>query len=100
MKYDKLVRDGIPDKIKKNGGNPKIHHAEIGEYWIKLKEKLWEEVKEFDEDEIIEELADVLEVLDAICEFKGFEVEDIKKTKDDKFEKRGGFKQRIILEED
>lgn len=100
MKYDKLVRDGIPEKIEKNGGKPKFHHAETGEYWIKLKEKLWEEVKEFDEDESMEEIADIMEVLDSICEFKGFDPEEVGKAKDEKLEKRGGFKQRIILEED
>ncbi len=100
MKYDKLVRDGIPKKIKKNGGNPKTHTAGPGEYWIKLKEKLWEEVKEFDEDETVEEIADILEVLDAICDFKDFDVEDVSVAKEKKLEERGGFGQRIILEED
>lgn len=100
MRYDKLVRDGIPEKIAKNGGKPKIHYAESGEYWIKLKEKLWEEIKEFDESEEIEEVADILEVLDAVCEFKGFALEEVASIKKEKFEKRGGFRQRIILEED
>jgi predicted house-cleaning noncanonical NTP pyrophosphatase (MazG superfamily) len=99
MKYNKLIRDKIPEIIKQKGGDAKIHIADDKEYWLKLKEKLQEEVREFLEDESIEEMADILEVIDAILDFKKFDKKDLKEVKNKKAEKRGKFKNKIILEE-
>jgi len=99
MKYNKLVRDKIPEYIKSKGGKPIIHIAGEKEYGEKLREKLTEEVNEYLEDENMEELADILEVIDAICEHKHFTKNEIEKIKNKKFKDRGGFKEKIILDE-
>ena len=99
MKYDKLVRDKIPEIIRKKGETAITHIADEVEYWTKLKEKIAEEVKEFQEAESAEELADVLEVIDAIVEFKKMDMNEVRRIQREKAEKRGGFKERIILEE-
>ena len=99
MKYNKLIRDKIPAIIKKKGGNAITHIAGKKEYWAKLKEKLGEEVKEFDEAESIEELADVLEVIDAIIVCKRFNRRTLQTVQKKKRQERGGFAKRIILDE-
>lgn len=99
MKYNKLVRDKIPQIIKEKGQTVVTHTATDEEYWSKLKEKLREEVQEFLEDENSEEIADILEVLYAICDFKNITREKIESLRLEKNKKRGGFREKIILEE-
>lgn len=98
MKYNKLIRDKIPEIIRTNGDKPVIHQADRNEYHTKLKEKLREETQEFIEGESEEELADILEVIYALCEFKGKDKNQIEQIRQRKAEERGTFKQRIILE--
>lgn len=99
MQYNKLVRDKIPDLIKEKGEALKTHVADDMEYWTALNQKLLEEVNEFLEAESEEELADILEVLDAIVAYKKFDDKNIQGIKDKKALERGRFEKRIILEE-
>ncbi len=80
MKYNKLVRDKIPNIIKNNREIPITHIASDKEYWVKLKEKLKEEVDEFLEDNNKEKLVDILEIIDTICDFKEIDKNKLEKN--------------------
>lgn len=99
MKYNKLVRDNIPEYIKSKGKTAVFHVADEETYWRKLKEKLQEEVSEFLKSEELEEIADLLEVIEAVCEYKNFDRKEIEEVKNKKSEERGKFLKRIILDE-
>lgn len=99
MKYNKLVRDKIPEILKQKGLNPLTHTANEIEYWVKLKDKLKEEVNEFLINGNEEELVDILEVVDFICKFKNINKENLEKLKKKKAKERGSFNNKIILEE-
>lgn len=94
----KLVRDRIPEIIEKDGKTPIIRPLSDKEYLEELDKKLNEEIAEYQEDKSIEEMADVLEVLLAICEARGYSVEELDAVREEKKEKRGVFKNRIFWE--
>lgn len=96
--YNKLVRDKIPEIIKKDGEKPITHIAGEEEYEKALMEKLQEEVNEFLKDPSKKEMADILEVLYAVAKLKGFDLSEVEKIRQERAEKRGGFEKRIILE--
>ncbi len=98
MDYNKLVRDNIPEIIKQKGKIPFTHISNDKEYEEKLKEKLKEEVDEFLKDTNKEEMADILEAIDAIHLFKGWNTKEIADIQRRKRENRGGFKNKIILD--
>lgn len=99
MRYDKLVRDKIPDIIREKGGAPVTHVADDAEYAEKLKAKLLEEANEYAAADSLEEMADVFEVITAIMELKGWTIEGVVVEQQKKRDERGAFKGRVILEE-
>ena len=99
MKYNKLVRDKIPEIIQSKGDVPHTHIASDEEFAIKLKEKLQEEVNEFLKDDNVEELADILEVIYAILDAKHIERSQLELVRKKKAEERGAFLNKIILDE-
>ena len=98
-KYDKLVRDLIPEIIAAKGGTAKVRLASAQEYEVKLREKLQEEVNEYLESSNPEELADIMEVVHALGALHSHTPEQLELMRADKATARGGFKKRIILEE-
>jgi|ERR1035437_3811801 predicted house-cleaning noncanonical NTP pyrophosphatase (MazG superfamily) len=93
--YNKLVRDKIPELLDGKGISYEKRIASSEEYKTELIKKLEEEVKEFSEAGDPEELADVLEVVEALKRLPEYtDVEDIRIRK---LEERGGFNERIIL---
>lgn len=97
VRYEKLVRDRIPEIIKEEGFTPSVRILDQDEYISELHRKLREETEEYLRDENIEEIADILEVLEAIAAAKGFDCEEIRRVKKEKRETRGGFEKKLYL---
>ena len=55
--------------------------------------------KEYHKDQSLEELADLLEVIYAATEARGFTREQLEQVRADKEEKRGVFRKRLLLRE-
>lgn len=98
IEYNKLVRDKIPEIIAQGGSKAVTHIADEKEFEEALYQKLGEEVKEFQEKPSAEELADILEVAYAICDWKRIDRVELESLRQKKAENRGGFEKRIILE--
>ena len=96
--HNKLVRDKIPEIIEKTGKICHIHTLTSDEYLAELDRKLNEECAEYQADKSLEELADMLEVMYAITEARGYSVEELEKVRAEKAEKRGAFIEKIYLE--
>lgn len=94
----KLVRDKIPQIIIADGRTPIVRTLSDEEYLSELDRKLNEEVAEYQADKSLEEMADVLEVLFAICEARGHSVDELMEVRDKKREKRGGFRDKVYWE--
>ena len=97
----KLVRDRIPEIIKSKGELPSFYIAKDEEFFKALNDKLFEECGELvgskSNLEVVEEIADVLEVIDEIMAQKGIKHGDVLKIKEDKKIKKGGFTKKYIL---
>lgn len=101
MKYNKLVRDKIPEIIKQNGEEPIIRILDDSEYKIELERKLKEEYEEVLNSsgvDRLEELADMLEVIRALAKIEDKTLSDIILLADKKVLKRGAFDNKIFLE--
>lgn len=100
--YNKLIRDKIPEIIKKDNAIPKIFELNDEQFKVVLKEKLIEEAKELLEaktdEEILNELSDVLQLLESIALNNGLSVTDVEKKKEKKKQERGAFEKKLFLE--
>ncbi len=99
--YNKLVRDRIPDILKKKGLVSKTKRLNAREYQRALREKLLEEVTEFlharGKKEMTNELADLLEVIEALAQSEKISASMLAKKKRTKRKERGGFQKKILL---
>jgi len=98
MRYNKLVRDKIPNIIIQDGKQVKVHVAKDEEYLSHLYLKLMEELMEFKDDPCEEEFIDILEVLEAIKEYHKLDISDLEKMRLKKRKTKGGFSEGWILD--
>tara|TARA_Y100000296_G_scaffold77525_1_gene99218 strand:- start:247 stop:555 length:309 start_codon:yes stop_codon:yes gene_type:complete len=94
-KYNKLVRDLIPEIIEQSGKKCKWHKAQERSLPTYLAKKLVEEAKEFQENPSNDELADVMEVIRAIEKVMGLNRYAMMGLK---AYSRGSFDKHIILD--
>ncbi|WP_285559297.1 nucleoside triphosphate pyrophosphohydrolase [Actinoplanes regularis] len=92
----KLVRDRIPEIIRRDGWEPIMRIAGEDEYRHCLHAKLREELDEYFADENPGELADLIEVCFAAAAVQGVSRSDLLAMAERKREQCGGFDDRIV----
>lgn len=97
--YHKLVRDRIPKIIEADGKTCVCETLSDEDYLSLLDQKLNEELAEYQESKSLEELADLLEVMQAVVKARGWTLEELEQVRADKTAKRGGFEKKILLKE-
>ena len=98
--YNKLIRDRVVESIEKDGRIAVTRKLDTQEYTDELRKKLLEEVDELLDargDSIIEEMADVYEVLEHLLSVYQISEEDLLIEKAKKAQIKGKFKKRLFL---
>ena len=101
FKYAKLVRDRIPEKIKKSGGQASQKILSESQYIVALKNKLIEEGKELvlakKPEDLLDELADIQEIIDNLLIALKSKAQDLKKIQKEKNKKNGSFRNKVYI---
>lgn len=99
--YNKLIRDRIPEIIEEAGKTHKTKTLDSESFQKALKQKLIEEAEELTEaktqPEIIDELADIEELLHYIYEAHNVDIETVKQRRKEKAESNGAFDKKLFL---
>ncbi len=98
--HDKLVRDAIPEIIRAAGGSCVTAVMDEPEYRRALRDKLVEEAREAvtaEPRDLVAELADLCEVIDAVLESHGIGREALRAEQARRRAERGGFTRRLRL---
>ncbi|MCX5528985.1 nucleoside triphosphate pyrophosphohydrolase [Streptomyces sp. NBC_00006] len=98
---EKLIRDLIPKLAADRGQHLPVREAAPAELPVLLRMKLAEECVEAIDaslDGLLEELADVLEVVHALAGLHGHSLAELEQARAAKATTRGGFKQGFVLE--
>jgi predicted house-cleaning noncanonical NTP pyrophosphatase (MazG superfamily) len=99
--YNKLVRDRIPEIIERAGKRYRTRVLEQDEFKLELQRKCQEELEEYlragNDQEAVEELADLLEIIYTLAEVHDSSPEELEQIRSEKVENRGGFQDRLFL---
>ncbi|MDC3413121.1 nucleoside triphosphate pyrophosphohydrolase [Aquibacillus sp. 3ASR75-11] len=99
--YNKLVRDLIPQIIEKQGIQFSTKVLDHDDYIAALQKKLVEEVEEYiktdNNQDSLEELADVLELIHAIAKIHGSSIDQVEEIRQQKAIERGVFNDKVFL---
>lgn len=101
FKQNKLWRDKAVDRIQEMGSIIHWTRLEDDEFAQQLKIKFMEEAQEVSSAKtkaaLIEELADILEVISSLGDVHKFTLDDVINVQHKKFDERGGFKGRKFV---
>ena len=100
FRFEKLIRDRLPEIMRAQGQRVIDRPLDQAAYLAELKKKLVEEAAEAaaaDADSLVEELADVLEVVVALGRACGKDAVEIEAKRLEKRAERGGFEQRTYV---
>lgn len=99
--YNKLIRDKIPERIHAKGSDLKTRKLSPKEFEKELIKKVEEEASGLQNvrstTELVNEIADVIDVLDEIRRIKHISASDIAEAQKYTFQQKGGFKKRLFL---
>ena len=99
FKVDKLIRDGLPEMMRRQGLSVFIRRLDEAEFVQRLKDKLVEEAGEAhsaaSRDALVEELADLREVVLALLAATGISEAEVEDVRTRKRAERGGFDYRV-----
>lgn len=95
--YRKLVRDNIPDICINANQVPKYRVLDDKNYEKALCKKLKEETREFLLSKDKTELADILEVVEALASTQGISFDELLEIKQAKADKNGKFEKKYFL---
>lgn len=99
FQVDKLIRDNLPELMRDQGIRVHEEVMDSCQYIDALKAKLFEEAEEIRQtsnpDELVEELADALEVIQSLAKASGISTQQLEKVRLDKRKLKGGFDQKI-----
>lgn len=96
----KLVRDRIPDIIRSTGKNCEAIIMSDAEYCQALRQKVVEEATELanaPETELAVEIADILEVIEALMASYHISEKQVQLEQDQKRAQKGDFRKKIML---
>lgn len=97
--YNKLIRDKNVKIMEDKGCKVTYEILDDKRYGDELDKKLKEEVNEYLADYSIEEMADVMEVIYALLDYRGVSMDEVEKIRIEKRNRKGAFKDKIFLKD-
>jgi len=99
--YEKLVRDRISEIMDREGVRYEVGTLDRDAFREALLAKVVEEAEELREaasrGEVVKEIADVYEVLDALMALEGIDAGEVRAVQAARRRDRGGFERRLVL---
>lgn len=99
FKVEKLIRDRVPIILREKGIVVHARAMEQEEFIQKLKDKLLEEAEEVRQsqtpEELLEELADLLEVIQTLSSATGLTMYEMERKRIEKRQVKGGFDEKV-----